>query len=191
MELNQTINARLSLLVILFYVLLGYLIKDHVSLAFENDRAQREVNGMRLEVANGVYDRVVIKTRKVIVPTDKIVYVPPEGKVIITPKNPTKKLDDLVTIRYDRYGFTFEPGMQFTILPLGGGLDVKLAFINRLGLGVGVNYFSRGNGDYYISPTANVTYRLDFIRFVKNTEALFGLSVYPTNRGYIGIRMGL
>lgn len=194
MELNQQINLKLSALVVIFYVLLAFLIKDHINLAYENDRAQREIKGIRLEIANGEYNRTIVKTRTVSVPyeTIKEIYVPPEGKVIITPKDPNKKLEDVVNITVKRVGFTLQPGMQLTMLPyVGGGLDVKLVFINRFGAGLGLNYFHVSDNNYYISPTVNVTYRLDRIPYVRNSEALLGLAVYPTNRLYLGIRMGL
>lgn len=116
-------------------------------------------------------------------------YVPPEGRIIITPKDPKKKLEDVINIKYDTVGWTFRPGIAAGVLPPLLGLDFKYAFANRLGLNAGLGY----RFDYPYkgwSPFAGITYRLDN-DWLHNTEAFAGILLLPRNTGLVGIRVNL
>lgn len=173
--------------------LLYFLVTDHIKLAKENDLSQRELRGVLMEINDGRYTRTIIKTKEVRVPTEitKNVYVPTEGYVTITPKDPTKRLEDVVNISYKTSGTTLGLGLETSVLPRGFGVDAKFLFASRWGVGLGLNYFnSERDGDFF-SPTGHISYRLDQIKYIHNTELLFGLGVLPRNFGYLGLRMGL
>lgn len=96
-------------------------------------------------------------------------YIPPEAEIIVTPKDPTKTLSDVVNVKIeDRYGFTLEPGLTGNLLPLGIGLDLKWAYYEKIGTEVGMveSFGSLGS----ISPSFSLSYRLDSFRLLANTE---------------------
>lgn len=104
--------------------------------------------------------------------TDTTPYIPPEGKVIITPKDPTKSINDVIKIHYQRYGFTFEPGIQTVLFAEPNlGFDVKVIYARRFGLNVG--FVAGRNLSVLVSPTVSMSYRLDQIH-LPNTEAFIG-----------------
>jgi hypothetical protein len=113
-------------------------------------------------------------------------YIPPETEVTITSKVQGKTVDDLVSIEYNKWGFTFRPGLQFAVFPKGVGLDAKLFYVSRAGLGVGIPYLI----DYGV-PGLDlwVSYRLDKFKYTKNTEVVTGLMVLPYNIGFAGLRI--
>lgn len=106
------------------------------------------------------------------------VYVPPEGKITITPKDPTKTIDEVINVKVDWYGRTFHPGLRMGLLPLSPGIDFKLYFIGRLGfeLGVGttlVRQFDQSPSFDGLSPTVGMSYRLDRVSWLQNSEVAF------------------
>ena len=111
-------------------------------------------------------------------------YVPPEGKIVIKPKDPSKKLEDLVEVNYKWYGLSFRPGLQLAIIPMGLGLDAKLIFVNRFGLNAGGIFLIQSRT---ITPTLGLSYRLDKIKFIYNTE--FQCSYIPI--GLIPVACGV
>lgn len=168
---------------------LGFLVRDHLKLANENNLMGRELYGVYKQIDDGRFNTRIIQTIDRVV--TKTVYIPPEGHVTITPIDPTKKLEDVVIIKYTTFGFTFEPGFQFSVAPLGGGMDAKVIYWNRLGLALGVGYFQHLNGSDSVSPTGSLTYRLDRIPLVHNTELSIGVMPIPTLSGFMGLRWGL
>lgn len=95
-------------------------------------------------------------------------YIPEEGKVIITPKDPTKKISDVINIKVQKMGFCFKPGLKLNLLPYGIGLDIKFAYAYRFGATVGMSYL-RFLETERISPTIGVTYH-PWDNFFKNTD---------------------
>lgn len=102
-------------------------------------------------------------------PHEDRTYLPPEARVVVTPKNPKDKLEDVVNIRISgSWGPAFEPGLDLVMLPLGVGLDAKVFYYGRLGLEVGgEKYFVLSKRT---SPTVGVSYHLDWIPLMRNTE---------------------
>lgn len=97
-------------------------------------------------------------------------YIPPEGNITITPKDPTKSIDDLVKIHYQEIGWTFEPGLELSgNLYYSYGVDAKLFYAYRFGLGAGL--VGGSNVTTLLSPDIFVSYRLDQIH-LRNTEAI-------------------
>lgn len=115
-------------------------------------------------------------------------YVNPDSKVTITPKDRTKTLDDVVVFEYDKFGWTAKPGIQLSLLPVGGVLDLKVGYINRWGLSIGAGAFRDGTG-WYGSPIISVLYK-PFDK-LQNTDIVFGYKPFPRDLGYIGLRVGL
>ena len=117
----------------------------------------------------------------------KTIYVPSEGKVEIITRDPTKNLEDVVDIKVKRWGLAFRPGLQLGMFPLGIGLDAKVLFINRVGLNGGLIYTS----DKTISPTATISYKLDRVPLIQNTELFIGYRPLGTIPLILGIRGNL
>jgi len=117
----------------------------------------------------------------------KTVYVPPEGYVEIKPKDPDKKLEDVVKLKIKWYGLTFKPGFQFGALNLGYGLDFKFAYFKRFGLNTGFLIFPRKAGR--ITPSLGLSYHLDQIPLITNTEAMCAYT--PLVSGLIPVNCGL
>lgn len=105
------------------------------------------------------------------VPKARTPYVPPEGHITITPKDPEKTLEEVVNVVIKDRGITFTPGVHYAV-PDRLGADIKLAYRGRLGLGAGANVRLGSFADARILGYAS--YRLDRIRFVQNTEAFVG-----------------
>ena len=115
----------------------------------------------------------------------KTVYVPPEGYVKIKPKDPEKTLEDVVEVKIKWYGLTLKPGLQFGMLNIGYGLDFKLAYINRFGLNTGFLIIPNRQ-THTITPSLGLSYRLDRLPLISNTEAQCAytpLSLIPINCG--------
>lgn len=139
--------------------------------------------------------RMVIKTRILKVPklihrtkiVFKNVYVPPEGSITITPKDPTQNLEDVIEVNKKWYGLTLKPGFALSVYPIAYGLDVKLAFASRFGLGLGVLYSPRNQ---HVMPTLPLTYRLDRLPLVDNTEAYCAYAPFSSLNLNCGLRIG-
>lgn len=114
-------------------------------------------------------------------------YNPPESKIIITSKDPTKTLDQVVNVSYKTWGFTLEPGIQASIVPLGFGLDCKLIYINRWSGIVGMEYMKLAN-IHAITPTLTLSYHLG-TNYFKNTELILGYSPLGPLPAYLGVRI--
>ena len=126
-------------------------------------------------------------------PRTGLPYVPPEGQVTITPKDKSKSLDDLVTIKYRRFGFITNPGLNLSLVPLGLGVDAKLAYFNRTGLIGGFTVFE-GEGTmraFWFSPILGLSYRLDRIKFLKNTEVFGAWAPFSRYECSLGVRVNL
>lgn len=116
-------------------------------------------------------------------------YVPPEGQVIITPKDPTKTLDQVINTNYKTWGFCKEFGLALDVAPLGIGLDMKFFFIKRFGAVIGIDHSEFPMRS--TTPTLGVSYRLDRISFLHNTELVVKyapLSAFPL---WGGVRINL
>ena len=128
--------------------------------------------------------KIVVKTPKVIErPGDKheapkkTIYVPPEGSIEIKPKDPTKTIDDVIEVKVKWFGKTFHPGARIGLLPISPGIDAKVYFIGRLGVELGVGTMVVRNFDNSlffdgISPTVGISYRLDKIKWLQNSETV-------------------
>lgn len=119
-------------------------------------------------------------------------YIPPEAKVIITPKDTTKKLDDLINVKItNTWGFTRQPGLDISFLPLGVGLDFKWFYAYKLGTEVGTraNLNSSGRIDSVV-PTLGLSYRLDRYKAFSNTELKLTYSPIGVIPIGVGIRVG-
>lgn len=113
-------------------------------------------------------------------------YVPPEGETEITPKDPSKSIDEIVTIKYKTWGFTNDIGFQLGLV--GGysvGLDYKFFYLGRFGANIGV--LGGKNITTYVTPDLTLSYHLDRISWIHNTELFVGYA--PTAR--IPYQMGL
>lgn len=96
-------------------------------------------------------------------------YIPPEATVIITPKDKTQKLTDIVNISIqDKFGFSLEPGLDVALAPAGIGLDFKLLYAWKFGAEVGFDEYVYPVDAF--SPTLGLSYRLDRYSMLKNTE---------------------
>lgn len=188
--MNRTYLLLVALLASVFL-----LVKKQINYVKENDLLRRELYGVYKQIDDGRFTKTVIKTREIRINIDKIitktVYLPPEGHATITSKDPSKKLEDVVDIKYIVRGFVFEPGFQFSVFPLGGGIDAKIIYWNRLGVSAGFGYFKHLYYPDSVSPTGAITYRLDRIPFVHNTELFVGAMPLPILSGYAGFRWGL
>lgn len=121
---------------------------------------------------------------------ENIPYVPPEGYTTIESRVPGKSVEDLIRIRRHEFGiFPGEFGIQTSFLRPSIGLDTKVVFLGRWGLNVGV--LGSSHFDYYISPTASISYRLDRLPHIHNTELWVGF--VPLSRYTIqtGLRINL
>lgn len=115
-------------------------------------------------------------------------YVPPEATVTITPKDPSKKLEDLITVKVKTYGLCFKPGIQVAF-PLGVGLDAKLAFYGKYGVGV-AGILGHGTGSSIQRLDAAVFGSRHFERF-DNLESVVGLKFNVTGikSPYVALRL--
>lgn len=104
-----------------------------------------------------------------VLPQERQAYEPPESKIIITPKDPQKTLDQVINVKIiDTWGFTLEPGLDLEGIGPGVGLDFKFFYVGKVGAEVGFEkYF--GYFDSF-SPTVGLSYRLDRYRMLANTE---------------------
>lgn len=114
-------------------------------------------------------------------------YVPPEGSVEISIKDPSKKLSDVVTVKYKTWGLTLEPGLDFAAAPFGMGLDVKWLYYKKFGIETGVLYFADPFNKY--SASLSASYRLDYYSLLKNTEFVVGYASNSPILGWVGIRI--
>ena len=137
----------------------------------------------------------VIKTKKIVQlqtrtvylpPGESPIYIPPEGGVVITPKDPTKTLGDVVDIQVNRMGLIHELGV-FASYPKGIGLDMKWFYIERFGLEVG----ARIDNHKTVSPTFGGSYRLDRSSWLKNTEFACGWAPINYFSTWCGLRLNL
>jgi hypothetical protein len=123
--------------------------------------------------------------------TPVVRYVPPEGRVEVRPKDPTKTLDELVEIKIKWYGLTLKPGMAWGLLPSAFGMDLKLAYLGRIGAEFGISKQGSIYDLYGLTPRLSLSYRLDRIKFIQNTELYVGwtpLGRYPAE---VGLRWNL
>lgn len=118
-------------------------------------------------------------------------YVPPEGNITITPKDPTKTLDELVNIKYKEWGLTHGLGLEGSIAPLGIGLDIKLVYFYRLGGNIGINYFRSFDNRDFITPTIGLSYHLDRVPLLIHSEILLGYSPLGLLPAYLALRLSL
>lgn len=117
-------------------------------------------------------------------------YIPPEATVIVTPKDPTKNLSDVVNVRIvDIWGIAVEPGLEGYIAPLGLGAGIKYFYYKKVGLTMGLDKFVSPVN--FFSPSLGVSYRLDRYRILSNTE--LQLSYLPIGKIPVafGIRIDL
>lgn len=114
-------------------------------------------------------------------------YVPPEGSVTITPRDPSKTLDEVVTVKYKTWGLTLEPGLDFAAAPFGMGLDVKWLYYKKFGIETGALYFADPFNKY--SASLSASYRLDYYSLLKNTEFVVGYASNSPILGWVGIRI--
>lgn len=118
-------------------------------------------------------------------------YVPPEGSITIRPKDKNKSLADVVEIKRKWYGLTLEPGLEIGVINGSFGVDVKLAYINRLGLitAVSVDQLTTKT----VSPAIGVSYRLDGLSrgWLRNTEGLIEYKPLSRIPIEIGVRINL
>lgn len=125
----------------------------------------------------------------------RVPYIPPESKVTIEPKDPSKKLKDVVNIDYDIYGvMPSNAGWGLKVGMVGGGnfyagVDKKLLFANRWGVIGGFGYRT-DFGARGISPDFGVSYRIDRGVF-HNTELCFEYVPLPKATGLFGVRINL
>ena len=125
------------------------------------------------------------QTKEVIIP-----YVPPEGSVTIEPRRQEDTLNDIIKVSARRYGLTFEPGIQTSLLLAPNiGLDAKLFYIGRWGSTVG--FLCGSNLDILCSPNFAISYRLDRIRFIRNTEIWCGYVPLVRVPYQVGFRINL
>lgn len=120
----------------------------------------------------------------------KAPYIPPESKVTLVTKQPNSLLSSnrTETLSFKEWGFTHEIGLEVNPFPVGFGLDFKWFYINRLGTGIGVNYFLQANSRY-VTPTLNLSYHLDKIPFLTSTELVLGYSPLGPMPAYIALRL--
>lgn len=122
-------------------------------------------------------------------------YIPPEGKLHIEPKDPKKKLKDVVNIDLDVYGIVpADKGYGLKAGMVGGGsfylgLDKKFIFANRWGVIGGFGYRT-DFGAKGISPDAGISYRIDRGVF-HNTEFAVTYVPLPKPTAFFGVRINL
>lgn len=118
--------------------------------------------------------------------TIRTVYVPQEGSVSVEPKDPTKPIEDVVTIKVKTWGLTARPGLSYDVvnrLPL---VDIKLGYMKRLSAGLNLNS--------HLQPGAFVSYRLDGMtrQVLINTELVLGYRISPVSLPWwMGVRLNL
>lgn len=152
---------------------LGWKLKPRVT---DYYTVTKPVTVIKTRILTKIKYRTKIKT--------KVIYVPPEGSVEIKPKDPGKKLEDVVEVKVKWYGLTFKPGFQTGFVTMGLGLDFKLAYVNRFGFNIGA--LLQPKGMVGVSPSLGLSYRLDRIKFIDNTEVMCAytpLSPIPVNCG--------
>lgn len=99
-------------------------------------------------------------------------FIPPESEITVTPREPGKRLADVVTISYSTWGFCHEPGINFSAYPVGVGLDFKFFYWQRWGLLVGVGYFKVPKE--ILSPQVALSRRIGSKGWFENTEVAAG-----------------
>jgi hypothetical protein len=117
-------------------------------------------------------------------------YIPPEGRTTIESKIPGKSVNDLIKISQKTFGFTFEPGISTAFIAEPNvGLDAKFAYFGRFGL-VGGILAGRGL-NLGVSPYMGISYRLDRIKYIHNTEVWLGFVPLATINYQLGLRINL
>lgn len=97
------------------------------------------------------------------------IYIPVEGKVEIINNK----------IKIKSFGLTSRLGLQLSTFPVLWGVDMKVVYWNRLGLNLG--YLDKG-------LTVTMSYKLDKVPFITNTELFVGsrLKLYQQSGMWIG-----
>lgn len=126
----------------------------------------------------------LLKTPLVVIDKHKLIYVPSEGGIQIKTKG-GKRLEEVAEVRVKNIGFVFRPGVQVSI-PVSYGIDSKVFFWNRLGLNLGFIYT---NPIFY--PTVSISYKLDRLRILVNTEVFIGQQILNPLGLYVGLRINL
>ena len=108
--------------------------------------------------------------------------IPPESPVVLVPRVPGARVEDLVEIRYQTWGLCFKPGLVLTLAPLGAGADVKLAYFRKAGLAAGVVHARRPL--ISTSPHVGLSYRI-----WGNTEIAAGYAPLSPLPIWTGIRL--
>lgn len=117
---------------------------------------------------------------------EKVVYVPQESGVTIYPKDPEKKVEELVEFRFKNKGFSKVLGIKAAYPTYVGG-DVKVAYYNRFGAEIGAGYaFERKKMDIDLGAS----YRLDSVLPIYNTEFYVGYGVFGQTY-LVGFRINL
>lgn len=117
-------------------------------------------------------------------------YIPPEGTTTITPKDPTKKIEDVVDIKYKTWGRTSDIGLQLGLI--GGysiGLDYKFFYVGRFGANIGL--LGGKNITTYVTPDLTISYHLDRISWIHNTELWAGYAPTSIIPYQMGVRINI
>lgn len=170
-----------------------------IFLIWNNIRYAKQIVRLNYQVASllGTQVRTVIKTRKINVPVEiikeKIIYVPQEGRVVIEPKEKNKQLEDVVNIKIKNKGLNFSPGLQLIGPKSRIGIDFKLVYWNRWGIvgGITFPFLKIAFPESVIAPTVGVSYRLDRLKYIKNTELSCGYIYLTLIPVYCGFRINL
>lgn len=169
----MTTTNREKILLTILVVGAIMLVQETIKHMREDNLLRRELKGSNMERDN--FLKLYLNARQL----NNHRHVPSEGGVVITPKDKTKKLEDVVDITVHKSGMTRRIGLQTAIAPFGFGVDYKVYFFGRLGLNVGgMHYPSR----FTFTPTVSVSYKLDRLKIFQNTEVMVGYQPLPTSR---------
>lgn len=179
-------NYRLAGMVLGLLILMAFHLVKLQKFYNEYKLLVRELNGARLELSRS--GRVVYRDKI----KEKIVYVPSEGKATIQPKDPNKKLEDVVDIKITKFGLTKRVGFQADVLNRGYGPDFKFLYFGRFGLSGGGLFYPSNNPLF--ATNLSLSYKLDRLWLFDNTEAFIGWRFLISQRNgplVLGLRINL
>lgn len=111
----------------------------------------------------------------------------------VEPKDPNKPLEDVITVKVKTWGLTARPGFFYNAVNNDIGLDLKIGYWNRTGIGLSPLAFRVGTtSEVVIAPQVSLSYRLDHLsqQVLMNTELYIGYRLL-TQAPVAGLRINL